>query len=139
MALQASAEVVQSAVAPAASNRVGPGGGRFTSGDRIDGLSGSPFVSSYSGQWRAADDSGLGQGGLNQWYRAPQSQIVFTPLVGLAAASYPAITSVQVESGNGVSPLSPTDLQHGVGVYEYYMRVTSGSTRGQGSVINRFS
>ena len=137
MAVQASAEVVQPTIASAAPNRVGPGG-RFATGDRVEGMLGSPFVN-FSGQWRAADDGGFGQSNVGQWLlRQPAAQIIFTPLVGLAAATYPATASVQIENGTPSKP-SPTDLQHGVGVYEHYMRVTSGSTRGQGSVINRFS
>jgi len=136
MAVQASAELVQPTTASAAINRVGAGG-RFTSGDQVEGLSGSPFVS-LSGQWRAADNGGLGQGNVQQWLRQPGSQIIFTPLVGLAAASYPATASVQVESGFQNNQ-SASDLQRGVGVYEHYMKVTSGSLRSQGSVVNRFS
>jgi hypothetical protein len=115
-------------------------GSRFSSADQVEGLSGSPFVS-LSDQWRAANDAGLGsgpgQGNANQFLRGSGSAIQFTPLVSLAAASYPANSSMQADSAP--TALTLTDLQHGVTMYEYYMKVTSGSLRNQGSVVNRYS
>jgi len=140
MALEPSVAALQPAAAPMAPNQVGIGG-RFATGQQVEGMGGSPFVN-LSGQWRAANEGGMGagpgQGNLNQWLRQGGTPILFTPLVALAAASYPALADVQSEQGFAAT-LSQTDLQRGVGVYEYYMKVTSGSFANQGSVVNRFS
>ena len=77
---------------------------------------------------------------MDQWLRGSGAPMLFTPRVSLAAASYPAISGSGFD-GDSEAPLSlmPTDRQYGVGMYEHYMRVTSGSARNQGSVVNRFS
>jgi hypothetical protein len=103
-------------------------------------MGGSPFIN-LADQWRTGNDPGLSTGqqqNAYQWLRGGGTQILFTPLVSLAAATYPAGATFQEESAFQ-SPLLPTDLQRGVGVYEYYMKVTSGSFADQGKVLNRFS
>ncbi len=139
MAIEPSASQVQPTAAPAASGRVGSGS-RVSSGDAIEGSSGSPFVN-LADQWRTGNDPGLSTGqqqNANQWLRGQGTPIMFTPLVSLAAATYPAGATFQ-EENTFQPPLLPTDLQRGVGVYEYYMRVTSGSMSDQGKVVNHFS
>lgn len=139
MAVQPSASQVQPATGPAASGRIGGVGSRFSSGDQIEGASGSPFVN-LADQWRTGNDPGLstGQQNANQWLRGQGTPILFTPLVSMAAASYPAGATFQEET-TIQAPLLPTDLQRGAGMYEYNMRVTSGSTADKGKVVNRFS
>jgi hypothetical protein len=139
MAVQPSTSQVQPTAGPAASGRIG-GGGRASASEQIEGSSGSPFVN-LADQWRTGNDPGLSTGqqqNANQWLRGQGTQIIFTPLVSMAAASYPAGASFQEET-TMQSPLLPTDLQRGAGMYEYNMRVTSGSTTDRGKVVNRFS
>jgi hypothetical protein len=114
-------------------------GGRFSSADQIESASGSPFIN-LAGEWRTGNDPGLstGQQNADQWLRGKGQQILFTPLVSMAAASYPAGASFQ-EDSSFQSAMLPTDLQRGVGTYEYNMKVTSGSFADQGKVVNQFS
>jgi hypothetical protein len=115
-------------------------GPRFSSGDQIEGMSGSPFVA-MGNQWSATAEFDLNnqqQQNANQWLRGSGTQIRFTPRVSMAAAAYPAGATFQEEGVGQVNPMR-SDLEHGVGLYEYYMRVTSGTTAKQGSVVNRFS
>lgn len=145
MAIEPSASQVQPTAAPAAPGRVGGVGGRFSSTDQIESASGSPFVN-LADQWRTGNDPGFATGqfttgqqqNADQWLRGKGTQILFTPLVSMAAASYPAGATFQ-EEGSTQSPPMPTDLQRGVGAYEYYMKVTSGAVGDQGKVLNRFS
>lgn len=139
MALEPSVASVQPSSASAAPGRVGMGP-RFSSGDQIEGMSGSPFVS-MGGQWNSAAEFDLNnqqQQNANQWLRGSNAQIRFTPRVSMAAAAYPAGATFQEEGVVQANPMR-SDLEHGVGLYEYYMRVTSGTTAKQGSVVNRFS
>jgi hypothetical protein len=146
MAVEPSTTQVLPTAGPAASNRIG-GGGRASASEQIEGASGSPFIN-LADQWRTGNDAGLSTGlstssqqqqqTANQWLRGQGTPILFTPLVSLAAASYPAGATFQ-EENSFQSPLAPSELQRAVGVYEYCMRVTSGSTADQGKVVNRFS
>jgi hypothetical protein len=146
MAVQPSTAQVQPTAAPAASGRVGSGG-RASASEQIEGASGSPFIN-LADQWRTGNDGGMSTGmstgsqqqqqTANQWLLGKGTPILFTPLVQLAAASYPAGATFQ-EENTFQTPVLPTDLQRCVGVYEYCMRVTSGSVADQGKVINRFS
>ncbi len=138
MAVEPSVAAVQSTSPASATNRAGVGA-RFSSGDQLEGASGSPFVS-LADHWRTGNDQNPTQGGMNQWLRGGGTPILFTPRVSLAAATFPAIAGYEGTSESD-APLSllPTDRTYGVGMYEHYMRITSGSARNQGSVINRFS
>lgn len=139
MALEPSVASVQPSAAPAAPSRVGSGP-RFSTGDQIEGTSGSPFVS-MGNQWSATAEFDLNnpqQQNANQWLRGSGAQIRFTPRISMAAAAYPAGATFQEQGATQVNPMR-ADLEHGVGLYEYYMRITSGTTAKQGSVINRFS
>jgi hypothetical protein len=136
MAVEPSVAPVQAA-SPAAATKAPGGGGRFTSNEPFDAMSGSPFVS-LADQLRIGNDQNSSQGGANQWSRGSSAQILFTPRVSLAAATFPAISGIENEE---IGPASPqlADREHGVGIYELYMRITSGSARNQGSVINFYS
>ena len=136
MALEPGVITMQPAAATSAPNRVGAGG-RFSSGEQLEGMAGSPFVG-VADQWRASNEMDAGQGGANRWLRSGGTPILFTPRVSLAAASYPAIAAVDAEVENQ-GPAPTADLQRGVGIYEHYMRVTSDTQRNIGSVVNRFS
>lgn len=136
MAVEPSIAAAQPAAASAATNRVGVGA-RFSSGDQLEGMFGSPFVN-LSDQWRTGNDPNANQGTPQQWLRGGGTPILVTPRVSLAAASFSATTGMDADAEAPATVLSTTDRQRAVGTYEYNMRVTSGSQRDQGSVINRF-
>jgi hypothetical protein len=114
-------------------------GSRFASSDRVDGLVGMGSVG-INDQWRKAyDDGNTGQGGSGQYPpRQDSSRSLFTPLVGRSASAYPANES-NPDGNRPITPAFLAEMQHGVGVYEFNMRVTSGAFRQQGSVVNRYS
>jgi hypothetical protein len=137
MAVEPSVAAAQPAAASGATSRAGVGA-RFSSGDQLEGMSGSPFIS-LSDQWRTGNDPNANQSAMQQWLRGGGTPILVTPRVSLAAASFSAMLGM--ESSDSEAPsmgLSATDRQRAVGTYEYNMRITSGSQRDQGSVINRF-
>ncbi len=83
-------------------------------------MSGSPFVA-MGNQWSATAEFDLNsqqQQNANQWLRGSGTQIRFTPRVSMAAAAYPAGATFQEEGVTQVSPMR-SDLEHGVGLYEY--------------------
>ncbi len=129
-----------SATGPA--GRVGSGSA-FTSVDRVEGSSGTPFTS-FSGQtigsqWSPANDQTSGQSNSNQsGTQSGAVRLQTTPLVWRAAAAFAANDSNQWQSASQ-APAFLTDLQRAVGIYESNMRITSGSLTSVGSVINRFS
>lgn len=108
-------------------------------GDQLGATSGNSFVS-MADHWRTGNDQTPNQGGINQWLPGSGAPMLFTPRISMAAASFPAISGAGLD-GDSDTPVSllTADRQYGVGMYEYYMRVTSGSARNQGSVVNRFS
>ena len=136
MAIEPSIAAAQPAGASASPRGVGMGA-RYSSGDQLEGMLGSPFVG-LADQWRLGGYFDMNQGTTQQWLRGAPAQIVVTPRVALAAASFPAISGVDAEADAAPKKLTQSDLQHAVGTYEYNMRMTSGSQRDQGSVINRF-
>lgn len=122
--------------ATAAPGRVAMGS-RFASADRVDGLAGGPFLG-INGQWGAAKEGYSGDGGGDRSPSRQGRQSLSTPLVFSAAAAYPAKEATIGEGRSGPS-LFLTDLQRGIGIYEYNMKVTAGSLRTQGTVINHYS
>ncbi len=113
-------------------------GSRFTSVDRIEGLFGSQ-APGVRGGWRPGYDDWHGQGGFDHYPQRDEGEHpLFTPLVGRLAGAYPASESAAI----GISsapPLFLTDLLHGIGVYEFNMKVFAGTLTSQGQVINRYS
>ncbi|HIJ37909.1 MAG TPA: hypothetical protein HPP80_03345 [Rhodospirillaceae bacterium] len=112
-------------------------GGRFTSTEKIDGAAGSSSVG-VSGGWRSTYEGETGQGGLGQnpqQHSADQNQ--FTPLIARSAAAFGA--SENNSDPRLIPSLFLTDLQHGVGVYEFNMKVIAGTFKTQGHVVNRYS
>ncbi|HIJ62089.1 MAG TPA: hypothetical protein HPQ04_05295 [Rhodospirillaceae bacterium] len=105
--------------------------------DRIDGVS-SAVPAGVSGGWRSTYDDNAGQGGFGQYpgQKTPEMGY-FDPLVNRSAAAFSA-------SDSGSDPrlttrLFLTDLLHGVGVYEFNMKVIAGTLKQQGQVFNRYS
>ena len=129
------------AASPSASVTSAPGrvamGGRFTSAERIDSVSGAapPVV---SGGWRSSYDDNAGQGGFGQ-YPSQQTPEMghFDPLINRSAGAFPA--SEAGAEPRLTKPLFLTDLLHGVGVYEFNMKVIAGTLKQQGQVLNRYS
>jgi len=138
MAIEPSIAATQPAAPASAPNRTGMGG-RSGSGEQpLEGMFGGPFAG-LADAWRLGNNPNSNQGSLQQWLRGAAAPIVVTPRVSMAAASFPAITSVEAEADAAPKRLTPSDLQAAVGMYEYNMRITSGSQRDQGSHVNRFS
>jgi len=114
-------------------------GSRFANSDRVDGAIGMGSVG-INDSWRKAyDDGEMGQGGSNQYPpRSNGSRSPFTPLVGRSAAAFSANES-NPDGNRPTTPAFLAEMQRGVGIYEFNMKVTSGSLRSQGSVVNRYS
>jgi hypothetical protein len=110
-------------------------GSSFTATDRIEGIS-APASVGFSGYWRTNPDGsqnsfdGYGQG------RDP-SKPQFTPFVASRAAAFPA--SENFSDSSSSVPLFSSDLLRAVSIYEFNMRLFSGSYALQGSIINRYS
>src|SRR5271170_7266261 len=131
MAVEPSIAAAQPVAPSSATSRAGVGA-RFSMGDQLEGMLGSPFVS-LADQWRLGSDPNARQSAMQQWLRGTSAPIVVTPRMSLAAASFPAIAGLEADT-EAPAKLTQSDLEHAVGTYEYNMRVTSGSQRDQGSV-----
>lgn len=136
MAVTAKVTASPSASVTSAPNRVATGG-RFTSADRIDGVSGAATVG-VSGGWRSTYEDNTGQGGYGQNpYQQVPDPAQFSSLINRSAAVFAAGESNA--EPRLTTPLFLTDLLHGVGVYEFNMRVIAGTLKQQGQVLNRYS
>ncbi len=112
-------------------------GGRSTATDRIEGLFGSQSVG-VRGGWRPSYEDWHDQGQFDQFQRRQDAeQQPFTPLVGRIAGAFPASESAAGSFSS--TPLFLTDLLHGIGVYEFNMKVFAGTLTSQGQIVNRYS
>lgn len=114
------------------------GGGAPLASDRVDPASPTSFAS-ISAQSRSPTDA---QGGQPFYSDVSQqgngSRSWLTPLIFRAALGFAAVAPLQGDWRAG-GPTFLTDLQHGVGVYEYNMKIQAGSAALPGGVINQFS
>ena len=129
---------VAAAGATTATSWVGAGTSRYTSADRIDGVSGSASIG-VRGGWRPSYEDRPGQGFYFFGQYPPQhepEQPLFTPLVARFASAFPA--SETYSEIRASTPVFIADLVRGVGIYELNMKVIAGTLNTQGSVINRY-
>lgn len=87
--------------------------------------------------WDQGGQQGGGFGGYSQDRSRQEQKLPYTPFVGMMASAYP-VTDMTWD-GLLNTPLFLSDVSHGIGVYEYNMRLTVGTYAAQGSVINRYS
>jgi hypothetical protein len=107
-------------------------------GNPIDAISGAPAVG-LGDHWETPFGGRSGREGFGRpSSRHDPEHALFTPLVGRLASAYPASESHAADT-RFPPPVFLTDLLHGVGVYEFNMKLFAGAYIGQGSVINRFS
>ena len=108
---------------------------RVASSDQIDTVFGANFSAiDLWDQRNGSSNSGQGGGNQNLPQREP-SQDPFTPLVGRTASAFPASEEAAV-GGYPSANLFLSELQHGVGVYEFTLKVVGGSLKNQGGVFN---
>ena len=111
-------------------------GGRATSADHVEAVS-APVAAGVAGGWRSTyEDNGQGNLGKSPYQPVPRPAD-FSALISRSASAFSASES------NNDPRLTPslflTDLLHGVGVYEFNMKVIAGTLKQQGQVLNRYS
>ena len=118
-------------------NRVGTGD-RASTTNAIDGVSGaSASFIEIADRWRHANDDMPQNGGSDQGTQEREfAPLIVTPLVARAASGYPATEIVSSSSWN--TRIFLDEMQSGIGIYEFNMRLTDGTNDTVGAVINRW-
>jgi hypothetical protein len=113
------------------------GGFRHSFGDRVDGVAGAASIGIGSG-WRPNyEDRPQGYFFFGQYPQQHEpEQPLFTALVARSASAFPATETFSEIRAQ--TPVFIADLLRGIEIYEFNMKVITGTLTNQGTVINRY-